>query len=267
MNRVVHVGTLSLSNSLPFVLIAGPCAVESKDHSLFMADAIKNVCDKLDVGFIFKSSFDKANRTSWSSARGVGIDDGLDILQRVKSEIGVTTITDVHLPEHCDIVANVVDILQIPAFLCRQTDLLSAAAKTGRPLNVKKGQFLSPYDISNVVDKLNSFGSDQILLCERGVCFGYNNLVVDFRSLPIMANTGYPVIFDATHSVQEPSGLGHCSGGKREFVPILAKAAVSIGVAGLFMEVHDNPDEAICDGPKHAAIEGLSLCLSTPKAA
>lgn len=261
--KKIEIGNFAISNDLPIVLIAGPCAIESQEHCIFMAEQIKIVCQKLNIGFIFKSSFDKANRTSINSARGVGIDEGLDILKMVKDVVKVPIITDVHLPDQCNRVAEIADVLQIPAFLSRQTDLLEAAAKTGKSLNIKKGQFLSPYDMENVAKKVSTFGNDKIMLCERGACFGYNNLVSDFRSIPIMARTGYPVIFDATHSIQEPSSLGNCSGGKREFVPILARAAVSVGVAGIYMEVHNDPDKAPCDGPNMLYLRDLESVLTT----
>ncbi len=251
-----------VSNDSRFIFIGGPCAIESLDHCLFMAKEIKKICEKLKIGYIFKSSFDKANRSSFSGKRGIGIDEGLEILAEVKKQIDVPVLTDVHLPDQCKTVAEVVDVLQIPAFLCRQTDLLAAAAKTGKPINVKKGQFISPNDMKNVVRKLEHFGATKIMLCERGACFGYNNLVVDMRSLPIMAKTEYPVIFDATHSVQLPSANGECSGGERELAPFLARAAIAVGVAGIFMEVHDNPEIAPCDGPNMIYLKDLEQILT-----
>ena len=259
---LVSLENIKISNVSPFVFIGGPCAIESLEHCLFMAQNIKNICDKLKISYIFKSSFDKANRSSFSGKRGVGIDQGLDILSEVKKQVGVPVLTDVHLPEQCKKVAEVADVLQIPAFLCRQTDLLRAVAETGKAINVKKGQFISPSDMKNVVAKLEHFGAKDIMLCERGACFGYNNLVVDMRGLPIMVKTGYPVIFDATHSVQLPSANGECSGGEREFAPFLARAAIAVGVAGIFMEVHDNPETAPCDGANMVYLRDLEQILT-----
>ena len=256
------IGNFEVSNDSKFIFIGGPCAIESLDHCLFMAENIKKICERLRIGYIFKSSFDKANRSSFSGKRGAGIEEGLKVLAEVKNQIGVPVLTDVHLPDQCQRVAEVVDVLQIPAFLCRQTDLLASAAKTGKPINVKKGQFISPNDIKNVATKLEHFGATKIMLCERGSCFGYNNLVVDMRGLPIMAKTEYPVIFDATHSIQLPSANGECSGGEREFAPFLARAAIAVGVAGVFMEVHDNPDSAPCDGPNMLYLKDLEQVLS-----
>jgi 2-dehydro-3-deoxyphosphooctonate aldolase (KDO 8-P synthase) len=232
------------------------------DHSLFMCEKIKNICAKLKINYIFKSSFDKSNRTSIRGKRGVGMDEGLKILEQVRLKLDVPILTDVHLPDQCQIVASIVDVLQIPAFLCRQTDLLEAAAKTKKVINVKKGQFIAPNDVNGIIEKLEHFGSTNMMICERGTCFGYNNLVNDFRGIAIMAKTGYPVIFDATHSVQMPSANGDSSGGEREFVPILARAAVAVGVAGIFMEVHDNPDAAPCDGPNMIHLEKLEQTLT-----
>ena len=246
----VRVGDIAIANDRPFALIAGPCAMESKGHALDMAGAIKEITDDLGIPLIYKSSFDKANRTSANSERGLGLELAGPVFEAVRQEIGVPVITDVHLPEHCADVAAVVDVLQIPAFLCRQTDLLAAAAATGKPINVKKGQFLAPWDMKNVVAKVQSFGNDQVMVCERGASFGYNTLVTDFRGLPIMAEqTGKPVVFDATHSVQQPGGQGTTSGGQREFVPVLARAAIAVGVAAVFMETHQDPDNAPSDGP------------------
>lgn len=245
----VPVGPFTIANNQPFTLIAGPCALESRDHAFEMASALRELCQSVGINLIYKTSFDKANRTSVTSARGIGMHKGLPILAELRERVGVPVITDVHLPEQCAPVAEAVDVLQIPAFLCRQTDLLEAAAKTGRPLNIKKGQFLAPWDMANVAKKVASFGNSKILLCERGASFGYNTLVSDMRSLPIMAQTGYPVIFDATHSVQQPGGQGETSGGQREFVPVLARAAIAVGVAGVFMETHHDPDKAPSDGP------------------
>lgn len=263
---MVSVGGVSVANDIPFVFIGGPCVIESLDHSVYMCGRITEVCRRLGVGCIFKSSFDKANRTSISSQRGVGLHEGLDILSAVKSKFGVPVLTDVHLPEQCAIVGEVADVLQIPAFLCRQTDILKAAAETGRVINVKKGQFLAPADMAHIVAKLEHFGASDIMLCDRGTCFGYNALVTDFRGIPIMAQTGYPIIFDATHSVQMPSANGASSGGERKFAPILARAAVAVGVAGVFMETHDNPDSAPCDGPNMVHIDDLEQILIELKA-
>ena len=251
---------LSIGDSQPITLIAGPCVIESEDFTLKMAAEIAKVCDRLEIPLIFKSSFDKANRTSVDSYRGQSLEEGLRILQRVKEEVGVPVLTDIHESFQAAIVAEVVDVLQIPAFLCRQTDLLLAAAATGRAINVKKGQFLAPWDMKNVVKKLEAGGAKNILLTERGNSFGYNTLVVDFRSLPQMRELGYPVVFDATHSVQMPGGQGDKSGGQRQFVPYLARAAAAVGIDALFMEVHENPDIALSDGPNMvplAQLEGL----------
>ena len=252
---------IKIGEGHPLALIGGPCVIESADFTLKMAAEIKKVCDRLEVPFIFKASFDKANRTSISSFRGHPIEQGLAVLQRVKDEIGVPVLTDIHLPEQAAIVAEVVDILQIPAFLCRQTDLLLAAAATGKTINVKKGQFLAPWDMKNVVAKLEAAGSDRIMMTERGTSFGYNTLVVDFRSLPQMRALGYPVIFDATHSVQMPGGQGNKSGGQREFVPYLARAAAAIGIDALFMEIHEDPDRALSDGPNMIQLANLENVL------
>lgn len=245
----VSIGDLALGNDLPFVLIAGPCAMESREHALEMAAGLSEICKGLGLGLIYKSSFDKGNRTSIAGRRGIGLDKALDVFAEVRSIYGCPVITDVHEPEQCKVVAQVADVLQIPAFLCRQTDLLVAAGKTGRAINVKKGQFLAPWDMANVANKIESTGNTNILLCERGTSFGYNTLVNDMRALPILAQSGYPVIFDATHSVQQPGGRGTSSGGQREFVPCLARAALAIGVAGLFIETHEDPDKAPSDGP------------------
>jgi 2-dehydro-3-deoxyphosphooctonate aldolase (KDO 8-P synthase) len=258
----VPVDGLTFGNDLPFVLIAGPCALESRQHALEMSAAIKEITDRLGIGLIYKTSFDKANRTSLKSNRGMGLDESLPILAEVRETRGCPVLTDVHLPDQCARVAEVVDVLQIPAFLCRQTDLLVAAAETGRAVNVKKGQFLAPWDMANVAGKLAMSGNEKILLTERGASFGYNTLVTDFRGLPIMAETGYPVIFDATHSVQQPGGQGGTSGGQREFVPVLARAAVAVGVAGLFMETHQDPDNAPSDGPNMVPLNELEGLLT-----
>jgi 2-dehydro-3-deoxyphosphooctonate aldolase (KDO 8-P synthase) len=253
----VKVGGLTIGNDLPFVLFAGPCAMESREHALEMSQALKEVTEKLGIGLVYKSSFDKANRTSGSSPRGIGLETALPIFAEIKETLGLPVLTDVHSPEHCASVADVIDVLQIPAFLCRQTDLLLAAAATGRAINVKKGQFLAPWDMANVAKKITEAGNDNVMLCERGASFGYNTLVSDMRSLPIMAQTGHPVVFDATHSVQQPGGQGATSGGQREFVPVLARAAISIGVAAVFMEVHQDPDNAPSDGPNMVRLDKL----------
>lgn len=261
--RHVSVGGLTIGNDLPFVLIAGPCAMESRAHALEMSQALKEMSERLGIGVIYKSSFDKANRTSASSARGIGLEAALPILAEIRETVGLPVLTDVHTAEQCPIVAEAVDVLQIPAFLCRQTDLLVAAAKTGRAVNVKKGQFLAPWDMANVAAKLADAGNEKVLLCERGVSFGYNTLVSDMRSLPIMARTGYPVVFDATHSVQQPGGQGTTSGGQREFVPVLARAAMAVGVAAVFMETHRDPDNAPSDGPNMVPFDQLPGLVST----
>nr|B8HXG7.1 RecName: Full=2-dehydro-3-deoxyphosphooctonate aldolase; AltName: Full=3-deoxy-D-manno-octulosonic acid 8-phosphate synthase; AltName: Full=KDO-8-phosphate synthase; Short=KDO 8-P synthase; Short=KDOPS; AltName: Full=Phospho-2-dehydro-3-deoxyoctonate aldolase [Cyanothece sp. PCC 7425] len=252
---------LSIGDGQPFALIGGPCVIESEDFCLKMADQIRQICDRLQISYIFKSSFDKANRTSIDSFRGQSLEDGLQTLQRVKEKIGVPVLTDIHESYQAAIVAEVVDVLQIPAFLCRQTDLLLAAAATGRVINVKKGQFLAPWDMQNVVKKLEQGGAQNILLTERGSSFGYNTLVVDFRSLPQMRALGYPVVFDATHSVQMPGGKGNSSGGQREFVPYLARAAVAVGIDALFMEIHENPEQALSDGPNMVYLSQLEAYL------
>lgn len=253
--------TLAIGEGQPLALIGGPCVIESEDFTLKMAAAIREVCDKLGISFIFKSSFDKANRTAISSFRGQSLEDGLRILQRVKDEIGVPVLTDIHESYQAAPVAEVVDILQIPAYLCRQTDLLLAAAATGRTVNVKKGQFLAPWDMKNVVKKLESGGAQRILLTERGTSFGYNALVVDFRSLPQMRELGYPIVFDATHSVQMPGGQGETSGGQRQYVPCLARAAAAVGIDALFMEIHENPEVAKSDGPNMVPLADLEDIL------
>jgi 2-dehydro-3-deoxyphosphooctonate aldolase (KDO 8-P synthase) len=259
-NKAVRVGGVTLANDAPLAVFAGPCAMESRDHALEMASALKEIAARLGIGLIFKSSYDKANRTSLSSGRGVGLDKALAVFAEVRESLGLPVVTDVHAAEQCAPVAEVVDVLQIPAFLCRQTDLLVAAAKTGKVVKVKKGQFLAPWDMKNVVGKVLGAGNPNILLTERGVSFGYNTLVSDMRALPIMAETGCPVVFDATHSVQQPGGQGGTTGGDRRFVPVLARAAVAVGVAGLFIETHEAPDRAPSDGPNMvplAEFEGL----------
>jgi 2-dehydro-3-deoxyphosphooctonate aldolase (KDO 8-P synthase) len=264
-NPVVTAGATRFGNDLPFTLIAGPCALESRAHALEMATALKEITGKLGIGLVYKTSFDKANRTSAANARGVGLDAALPIFADVREQTGLPILTDVHEAEQCARVAEVVDVLQIPAFLCRQTDLLVAAARTGRPVNVKKGQFLAPWDMANVVSKITGGGNPNVLVTERGVSFGYNTLVSDMRALPILARTtGSPVIFDATHSVQQPGGKGTSSGGEREFVPVLARAAVAVGVAGVFIETHPDPDSAPSDGPNMVPLrefEGLVRTL------
>lgn len=261
MKRITITPDIEISNDLPFTLLAGPCAMESRDHAFDMAGALKEITAKLGIKFIYKSSFDKANRTSISGARGVGLEKGLLIFEELKKELGVAVVTDIHTAEQCAEVAKVVDILQIPAFLCRQTDLLVAAAKTGKPLNVKKGQFLAPWDMKNVVKKIEESGNENILLCERGASFGYNTLVSDMRSIPIMAETGYPVVFDATHSVQQPGGQGTSSGGQREFVPVLARAAMAVGVGAVFMETDKDPDKGLSDGPNMVRLDDMPALL------
>src|ERR1700733_1373054 len=262
MRRIVQVGTLAIGNDLPFVLIAGPCQIESRAHALEVATALCDMSGATGVSIIYKSSFDKANRTSVAAARGIGIGDGLGILAEVREATGLPTLTDVHSPEQCGIAAQAVDVLQIPAFLCRQTDLLLAAGETGKPINVKKGQFLAPWDMANVVAKIASTGNHDILLCERGASFGYNTLVSDFRALPIMARTGYPVVFDATHSVQQPGGQGTSSGGQREFAPVLARAALAVGVAAVFIETHPDPDQAPSDGPNMIPLRQMEALVT-----
>jgi 2-dehydro-3-deoxyphosphooctonate aldolase (KDO 8-P synthase) len=260
-NAIVAVGKVRFGNKLPLALIAGPCALESRAHALEMAGALKDIAAKLGIGFVFKTSFDKANRTSGKSARGLGLDKAVAIFAELREKLGVPVLTDVHEPDQCAIVAEVADILQIPAFLCRQTDLLLAAAKTGRAVNVKKGQFLAPWEMANVVAKITAAGNRNVLVTERGVSFGYNTLISDMRALPILAQTGAPVIFDATHSVQQPGGQGTSSGGEREFVPVLARAAVAVGIAGLFIETHQDPDRAPSDGPNMIALKDLEPLL------
>ncbi len=262
--RTVQVGNLRIGNDLPLILIAGPCQIESREHALEMAQALAEITAKIGVGLIYKSSFDKANRTSAATPRGLGLDAALPILAEVREKYGIPVLTDVHLPEQCARTAQVADVLQIPAFLCRQTDLLLAAAATGKAVNIKKGQFLAPWDMRHVADKVIGAGNPNVLLCERGASFGYNTLVSDMRALPIMkAQTGCPVIFDATHSVQQPGGQGATSGGQREFVPVLARAAVAVGVAGLFMETHQDPDHAPSDGPNMVVLKDMPKLLAT----
>lgn len=261
--REVLVKDIPFSNDLPLSFILGPCALESKEHAFEMASALTEITEALGTKFIYKSSFDKANRTSLSSKRGLGIEKSLPILAEVREKFGCPVITDVHTAEQCVIAAESVDILQIPAFLCRQTDLIVAAAKTGKPLNIKKGQFLAPWDMKNVAIKAETAGNPNVMLCERGASFGYNTLVSDMRALPILASTGCPVIFDATHSVQQPGGQGETSGGQREFVETLARAAAAVGVAGIFMETHQDPDSAPSDGPNMVPLKDLKSLLET----
>jgi len=263
--RHIAAGNVTFGNDLPFVLIAGPCQMESRDHALMMAEKLVTLAKTLGIPFVYKTSFDKANRTSLKGKRGIGLAASLPIFDEIKTIFGCPVLTDVHTEPQCTEMAKVVDILQIPAFLCRQTDLLLAAAKTGRVVNVKKGQFLAPWDMKNVADKVESGGNSQILLTERGASFGYNTLVTDFRALPIMEETGYPVIFDATHSVQQPGGAGTASGGDRRFVPPLARAAAAVGVAGIFMETHQDPDNAPSDGPTMVRLQDMEGLLSSLK--
>ena len=259
----MEAGPVRFGNTLPLTLIAGPCAMESRDHAIETAHAVKEIADRLGIGLVYKSSFDKANRSSAASARGIGLERALAVFADVKERFGMPVTTDVHEPAQCRAVAEVVDILQIPAFLCRQTDLLVAAAETGRVVNVKKGQFLAPWDMANVAAKVRDAGNPNVLVTERGASFGYNTLVSDMRSLPIMAEvTGAPVIFDATHSVQQPGGRGTTSGGERRFVPVLARAAVAIGVAGVFIETHQDPDRAPSDGPNMVALAEMPALLA-----
>jgi 2-dehydro-3-deoxyphosphooctonate aldolase (KDO 8-P synthase) len=264
--RIVQVGSIEIGNDRPFVLIAGPCLIESRAHALETADALRQIAAACGVPVIYKSSYDKANRTSATAARGVGMAAGLGILAEVREATGLPVLTDVHAPEQCAPAAEAVDVLQIPAFLCRQTDLLLAAGATGRAINVKKGQFLAPWDMVNVAAKIASTGNERILLCERGASFGYNTLVSDLRALPIMARTGYPVVFDATHSVQQPGGAGTSSGGQREFAPVLARAALAVGVAAVFIETHQDPDRAPSDGPNMIALRDMPALLARLKA-
>lgn len=259
----VKIGSITLGNDLPFTLIAGPCVLESRQHALEMSQALVELTDKLGIGLIYKTSFDKANRTSLHGVRGVGMNEALPIFSEIREKWGCPIVTDVHEPSQCSLVAEVVDVLQIPAFLCRQTDLLLAAGKTEKALNVKKGQFLAPWDMKNVVQKIEETGNQNILLCERGVSFGYNTLVSDMRSLPILAQMGYPVVFDATHSVQQPGGQGTASGGQREFIPVLARSAISIGVAAVFLETHQDPDKAPSDGPNMVKLKDMPSLLET----
>jgi 2-dehydro-3-deoxyphosphooctonate aldolase (KDO 8-P synthase) len=260
-SATVEIGKAKFSNDLPLALMTGPCVLESRAHALEMASALKDIADRLGLGLVYKSSFDKANRTSAGSARGLGLKEALPIFAEVRELTGLPVVTDVHEPDQCAAAAEAVDVLQIPAFLCRQTDLLVAAAKTRKPVNVKKGQFLAPWDMRHVVAKVVGAGNPNVLVTERGVSFGYNTLISDMRALPILAETGAPVIFDATHSVQQPGGQGTSSGGERRFVPVLARAAVAVGVAGLFIETHQDPDHAPSDGPNMVPLKELEPLL------
>ena len=262
-NSTVTIGAMRFGNALPLALIAGPCALESRAHALEMAAALKEIAGRAGVALVYKTSFDKANRTSAKSARGLGLDAALPIFAEIRDTLKIPVLTDVHDVEQCARVAYAVDVLQIPAFLCRQTDLLVAAAKTGKVVNVKKGQFLAPWDMANVVEKITEAGNGNVLVTERGVSFGYNTLVSDMRALPILKRAGAPVIFDATHSVQQPGGRGTSSGGEREFVPVLARAAVAVGVAGVFIETHQDPDKALSDGPNMMPLKDMEPLLRT----
>ena len=260
-SKLVKCGKLNISNTSPFTLIAGPCQLENEKHALDVASELKKITEKLGIGLIYKTSFDKANRTSLKGKRGAGLEKSLPVFDKIRKDVGVPVLTDVHTAEQCVVVSKHVDVLQIPAFLCRQTDLLIAAAKTGKVINVKKGQFLAPWDMINVTKKIADSGNTNILVTERGASFGYNTLVSDMRSLPIMAKNGYPVVFDATHSVQQPGGMGDKSGGQREFVEHLARAAIAVGVAAVFMETHPDPDNAPSDGPNMVPLSKMSSLL------
>ncbi len=262
-NAIVEAGAVRFGNRLPLALIAGPCQLESRDHAFDMAGALNDICARLGIGFVFKTSFDKANRTSLAGKRGLGIDKALAVFADIRRDLAAPVLTDVHEPGQCADVAETVDILQIPAFLCRQTDLLVAAAKTGRVVNVKKGQFLAPWDMTNVLAKVTESGNANVLLTERGASFGYNNLVSDLRALPIMAATGAPIVFDATHSVQQPGGQGNATGGDRTMVPVLARAAVAVGVAGVFIETHQDPEKAPSDGPNMLPLDQMEPLMAT----
>jgi len=261
-NKSVKCGKLNISNTSPFTLIAGPCQLENEKHALDVATELKKITEKFGIGLIYKTSFDKANRTSLKGKRGAGLETSLPVFDKIRKDIGIPVLTDVHTAEQCSIVSNHVDVLQIPAFLCRQTDLLVAAAKTGKVINVKKGQFLAPWDMVNVTKKIEDSGNKNILVTERGASFGYNTLVNDMRSLPIMAKNGYPVVFDATHSVQQPGGMGDKSGGQREFVEHLARAAIAVGVAAIFMETHPDPDNAPSDGPNMVPLSKMPSLIN-----
>jgi len=261
--KSIEIGKLTVGNDRPLTVIAGPCQLESLDHALMIGTAMKAACDAVGAQYVFKASYDKANRTSLSARRGMGIEAGLETLDGIRKELDVPVLTDVHTAEQCALAAEAVDILQIPAFLCRQTDLLLAAGQTGAVVNIKKGQFLAPWDMPNVVAKIESTGNTRILLTERGTSFGYNTLVADMRSLPQMMRTGYPVVMDATHSVQQPGGLGGASGGQREFAPVMARAAVSIGIASVFIETHEDPDNAPSDGPNMIPLERMPALIES----
>lgn len=264
MEKTFKVRTVTFSNKSPLTVIAGPCALESREHALEMAHALKEITDKLNMGFVFKTSFDKANRTSGSAPRGLGLTHALPIFEEIRSTFGCPVLTDVHTIDQCSVVAEVADILQIPAFLCRQTDLLVAAAKTGRALNIKKGQFLAPWDMKNIIQKVRNEGNNRVFACERGTSFGYNTLISDMRAIPILKETTEcPVVFDATHSVQQPGGLGEKSGGERRYVPILAKAAVAVGISTIFLETHQDPDNAPSDGPNMVFLKDMPFLLAT----
>ena len=261
INLKVKCGNFEIGNNLPFTLIAGPCQLESEEHAIKISTEIKKITSEVKINFIYKTSFDKANRTSINGKRGIGLEKSLPIFEKIRKEVGVPVLTDVHTAEQCSIVSNYVDVLQIPAFLCRQTDLLIAAAKTGKIINVKKGQFLAPWDMKNVIKKIEDSGNKNILITERGSSFGYNTLVSDLRSLPIMSKFGFPIVYDATHSVQQPGGMGEKSGGQREFVPYLAKAAAAVGVGAIFIETHEDPDNAPSDGPNMVPLNELKDLL------
>ena len=264
--KTIEVGGIRIGGRAPFALITGPCQLESLDHARMMAERITAACAPTQTRFIFKASYDKANRSSLKTARGLGMEEGLSILSKIRDEFGCPTLTDVHLPDHCAPAAEACDVIQIPAFLCRQTDLLLAAGQTGAAINVKKGQFLAPWDMGNVADKIASTGNARIMLCDRGTSFGYNTLVSDFRGLPTMARTGYPVVFDATHSVQQPGGQGTTSGGQREFAPVLARAACAVGVSALFIETHEDPDNAPSDGPNMIPVDRMEALIGRLRA-
>jgi len=261
--KTVNVKNLTIGNNTPLTVIAGPCQLESADHAQMIAGRMQEACAAVGASFVFKASYDKGNRTSLSGIRGLGLDEGLDVMRGVAGSLGVATLTDVHSPEQCAVAADVVDIIQIPAFLCRQTDMLLAAGNTGAVVNIKKGQFLAPWDMPNVVAKVESTGNTRILLTERGTSFGYNTLVADMRALPEMMKTGYPVVMDATHSVQQPGGRGGSSGGQREFAPVMARAAVSLGIASVFIETHEDPDRAPSDGPNMIPLDKMPRLLET----
>ena len=260
-NHKVKCSNFEIGNDIPFTLIAGPCQLENEEHALKISSELKKITSDLGINLIYKTSFDKANRTSLKGKRGIGLDKSLPIFDKIRKEVGLPVLTDVHSAEQCSIVANHVDVLQIPAFLCRQTDLLIAAAKTGKIINVKKGQFLAPWDMANVIKKIEDSGNKNILITERGASFGYNTLVSDMRALPIMSKFGFPIVFDATHSVQQPGGMGEKSGGQREFVPYLARAAIAVGVGAIFMETHEDPDNAPSDGPNMVPLNDVKALL------